>query len=108
LEQQCKAIDEEVADYIINNPLIQLLKSGIIYKKSEGALQRWQERFMLLTNCGILYFKPNSLQPQKFKLLNNFIVKPLEEKEEKRQGRKFCFKISFNKLYTKRDLLISC
>lgn len=84
LEQQCMTIDPEAAQYISENPLIQLLKSGIIYKRSEGALRRWQERYMMLTNCGLLYFKSNSLQPQKFKLLNNFIVYPLNAKEEQK------------------------
>lgn len=30
LEQQCRAIDPEVTKYITDNPLIQLLKSGVI------------------------------------------------------------------------------
>jgi hypothetical protein len=58
LEEQCFAIDKSFTKKIKDNSLIQLLKSGIVYKKSERmAFGRWVERFLILTNCGLIYFK---------------------------------------------------
>ena len=68
------SIDKQYAMSIIENPMIQLLKSGVVWKKSDGMFNKWEERFLVLTNCGLLYFKKGHDQPQKFKLLNNFIV----------------------------------
>lgn len=108
LEGQCSSVDTEVTQYIIDNPLVQVLKSGVVWKKSEGTFRRWTQRYCILTNGGLIYFKTNSTQPQKFMLLNNYIVKALSEKEEKSAGRKYCFKVVFNHFLTKRDLIISC
>jgi len=63
--------------------MIQVLKSGIVTKKSEGTFNiSWEERFLVLCNCGLLYFKRGEDQPKKFKSLNNFIVTGLDDKEE--------------------------
>ena len=53
----------EIGQNVVQNPLIQLLKSGVIWKKSDGAFNKWEERFLMLTNCGLLYFKKGSNQP---------------------------------------------
>ena len=62
LEEQCAVVDREYAESVRENPLVLLAKSGTVYKKSEGAtFAKWEERFLLLTNCGLLYFKRGSL-----------------------------------------------
>jgi len=70
MRKQVEELDKKFAKNVVENPLIQLLKSGIIWKKSDGAFNKWEERFLLLSNCGLLYFKSGHAQPQKFKLLN--------------------------------------
>lgn len=84
LYEQINKIDHDYTMSVVNNPLIQLLKTGVVLKKSDGTrFSKWEERFMMLTNCGLLYFKKGQEQPQKFKLLNNFIVRILTEEEQK-------------------------
>lgn len=41
LQDQLMAIDKPYAMSIIENPMIQLLKSGVIWKKSEGRFSKW-------------------------------------------------------------------
>lgn len=88
--------------------MIQVLKSGVVHKKSQGTFNiSWEERFLVLCNCGLLYFKRGEDQPKKFKSLNNFIVTGLTSDEEKKQGKSNMFKVAFNKVYVKKDMLIS-
>ena len=63
--------------------MILTLKTGIVLKKSEGGWVKhgWEERFLVLSNCGLMYFKREEEQPQKFKSLNNFIVESLSNEE---------------------------
>lgn len=106
-EKKCTSVDLPYAKSIINSPLILLLKSGIVYKRSEGTFEQWKERFLMLSNCGLLYFKKGAMQPAKYKLLNNFIVVPLTPEEEKKQSKKNVIRVKFNKTQVKRDLFIS-
>ena len=84
------------------------LKTGIVHKKSEGAFVSWEERFLVLANCGLLYFKKGEDQPKKFKSLNNFIVKALTPEEEAKLSKKNVLRVSFNKIHVKKDMLIAC
>jgi len=84
------------------------LKTGIVQKKSEGAFVSWEERFLVLANCGLLYFKKGEDQPKKFKSLNNFIVKALTPEEERKVSKKNVLRVSFNKIHVKKDMLIAC
>ena len=56
-------VDKKFADNVIQNPLIQVLKTGVVFKKSEGKFHKWEERFFLLCDCGLLYFKRGNDQP---------------------------------------------
>ena len=59
MSEQIYMHDPAFADAVVNNAMIQLLKSGVVYKKSESSGMfggGWEERFMCLTNCGLLYF----------------------------------------------------
>lgn len=57
LLDQAMALDPDYAQSVLDNPMIQIKKSGVISKKSEGMFNSWEERFLVLTNCGLLYFK---------------------------------------------------
>ena len=60
-----------------------IAKVGPLLKKSEGLFGGWQERFCVLTNAGLLYFKVDKMQdkgdlaPQNFKPLNDFIIQEI-------------------------------
>jgi len=76
-------------------------------------MAKWEERFLILCNCGLLYFKKGHGQPQKFKLLNNFMVVPLGPQEEAKQKKQFLFKINFSKegsdnKKADKNMLIAC
>lgn len=70
-------VDEGYSKMVVENPLIQLLRTGPVFKKSDGMMNSWEQRFLMITNCGLLYFKKGNDQPQKFKSLNNFIIQVL-------------------------------
>lgn len=109
MSEQIYMHDPDFADAVVNNAMIQLLKTGVVYKKSESSGLfggGWEERFMCLTNCGLLYFAKGQDQPKKFKALNNFIFKPLTDEEEKSLGKQNVLKLIFNKKLVKQDMLI--
>ena len=102
--------DPAFTDAVVNNAMIQCLKTGIVQKKSDSGGMfggGWEERFMCLTNCGLLYFARGQDQPKKFKALNNFIFKPLNDADEKRLGKKNILRLIFNKKLVKNDLFVS-
>ena len=108
LYEQIYRIDQDYTLSVVNNPLIQLLKTGVVFKKSDGGrFAKWEERFMMLTNCGLLYFKKGQEQPQRFKLLNNFIVRIPTEAETKQMKKQYVFRIIFNLKTVKKDLFVS-
>lgn len=84
------------------------LKTGIISKKSEGRFNKWEERFLTLTNVCLLYFKKGEDHPRKFKALNNFVFVNLSEAEEKKKGRQHIILIKFNKNLVAKDQFIAC
>ena len=59
LYDQVKLIDLRFASIIVNNPMIDTIRTGIVLKKSDGNWGGWDERFLVLCNCGLLYFKKN-------------------------------------------------
>ena len=92
--EQVNALDPVFTAQIIDNALIQLLKTGFVEKRSDGGMfTSWEERFLLLTDAGLIYFKKNNDQPQKYKTLNNFIVQAIDGAAAKKAGRMFMFKI---------------
>jgi len=84
------------------------LKTGIIAKRSDGRFNKWEDRFLALTNVGLLYFKKGDDQPRKFKTLNNFVFVNLTEAEEKKKGRQHIILIKFNKKNGAKDQFIAC
>lgn len=105
---QAQVIDPVFVAATIQNPLIQCFKTGIVEKRSEGRFAKWEQRFLVLTNCCILYFKKGLDQPQKFKALNSFQILSLNETEEKSKGRPHVIKLVFNKKLVAKDMLIAC
>ena len=93
---------------VIQNPFVQALKVGFIQKKSDGRFNKWEDRFLALTNICLLYFKKGEEAPRKFKILNNFILINVTESEEKKLGRRNVIKIVFNKKLIAKDNYISC
>jgi hypothetical protein len=51
------ALDADYCQSVLDNPMIQIKKSGVVWKKSDGVFNKWEERFLVLTDCGLLYFK---------------------------------------------------
>lgn len=101
-------IDPKFVKKVMDNPMACVHKTGLIHKKSEGIYAVWEERFLVLTNCGFLYFKQGVDQPKKFKPLNNFILESLTPEEEEKVGKPNCFRVRFSKSIAHKDNLISC
>lgn len=107
MHDQALVIDPSYVNSVILNPLIQCLKTGVVEKKSEGRFHKWEQRFMILTNCCLLYFKKGMDQPQKFKALNQFQIINLSEEEETQKGRPNIIKLVFNKRLVAKDMMIA-
>ena len=64
----------------MRNYFVCIRKVGVLEKKSDGFFGSWQERFVVLTNAGLIYFKvgkmksEDDLVPQNFKPLNDFVL----------------------------------
>lgn len=108
IREKASQRDPKYVSQVIQNPFVQALKVGYIEKKSDGRFNKWEPRFLALTNICLLYFKKGEEQPRKFKVLNNFILINVTEAEEKKLGRKNIIKIVFNKKLIAKDNYIAC
>lgn len=108
VREQASKTDPAFVSRVIHDPFVQALKVGFIQKKSDGRFNKWEDRFLALTNICLLYFKKGEEQPRKFKILNNFILINVTEAEEKKLGRKNIIKIVFNKKLIAKDNYIAC
>ena len=61
LYNQVRDIDPKWAQLMLLNPMAMVYQAGNVFKRSEGVLNRWEERFLVLTNCGLLYFKKGDI-----------------------------------------------
>ena len=57
LKQEVQQRDGNFANKIMGNYFACIRKVGTLTKKSEGFFGNWQERFVVLTNAGLVYFK---------------------------------------------------
>ena len=80
LKQEVQQRDGQFAGKIMRNYFANIRKVGTLTKKSEGFFGNWQERFVVLTNAGLIYFKKDNMRkeedlvPQNFKPLNDFVL----------------------------------
>ena len=64
----------------MRNYFTTIRKVGTLMKKSEGFFGSWEQRFVVLSNAGLIYFKVDNmkkeddLKPQNFKPLNDFVL----------------------------------
>mmetsp|Transcript_38602 Transcript_38602/g.50599 ORF Transcript_38602/g.50599 Transcript_38602/m.50599 type:complete len:186 (+) Transcript_38602:3266-3823(+) len=100
LKQEVLQRDSAFTNKVMRNFFTCIRKVGTLNKKSPGFLARWQTRFVVLSNAGLIYFKVGDMQskddlsPQHFKPLNDFVVKEASEAET---GKPNCFYIIFCK-----------
>lgn len=80
LKQEVEQRDSAYALKITRNYFTCIRKAGTLWKKSEGFFGNWQQRFVVLSNAGLIYFKVDSmkkeddLKPQNFKPLHDFVL----------------------------------
>ena len=80
LKQEVQQRDGNFFNKLMNNYFACIRKVGTLTKKSEGFFGNWQERFVVLTNAGLIYFKKDNMKkaedlvPQNFKPLNDFVL----------------------------------
>lgn len=85
LKQEVLQRDTAFTNKVLRNYFVCIRKVGTLYKKSEGFFNTWQERFVVLSNAGLIYFKvdqmkkEDDLQPQNFKPLNDFVLVEVPE-----------------------------
>merc|ERR1712083_164650 len=98
LKQECMTKDPVFTNKVLSNYFILIRKVGPIFKKGGKLFSAWQERFVVLTNAGLVYFKVDEmrkeedLEPQNYKPLNDFVITECSEKEA---GKPFAFKVLF-------------
>ena len=85
LKQEVTQRDQNFAGKIMRNYFVCIRKVGTLWKKSEGFFGNWQQRFVVLSNAGLIYFKvdkmkrEDDLQPQNFKPLHDFVLVEVPE-----------------------------
>ena len=74
------AKDQIFTSKVLRNYFTLIRKVGTLWKRGSGFFGSWQQRFVVLTNAGLLYFrvdemrKEEDLEPQNFKPLNDFVI----------------------------------
>jgi len=77
--------DSVFSEKILRNYFTCIRKVGTMWKKSDGFFGSWQQRFVVLSNAGLIYFKvekmkkEDDLQPQNFKPLHDFVLQEVPE-----------------------------
>jgi len=61
LRQECLLRDKLYANRVLNNMFTQLKKAGNLQKRNGGFFGSWTPRFAVLSNAGLVYFKPDSI-----------------------------------------------
>ncbi len=85
LKQEVLQRDPAFTNKVLRNYFTCIRKVGCLWKKSEGFFGNWQQRFVVLSNAGLIYFKidvmnsKDDLTPQNFKPLNDFVLQEVSE-----------------------------
>ena len=85
LKQEVSQRDSAFAGRILRNYFTCIRKCGTLWKKSEGFFGNWQQRYVVLCNAGLIYFKgekmkkEDDLSPQNFKPLSDFVLVEVPE-----------------------------
>jgi len=80
LKQECMAKDPVFTSKVLRNYFTLIRKVGPLWKYGGKMFGSWQERFVVITNAGLVYFKVDEmrkeedLEPQNFKPLNDFVI----------------------------------
>ena len=111
LKAECMAKDPGFTQKVLRNYFTLIRKVGSVYKRGGKLIATWQQRFVVVSNAGLVYFKVDEmrkeedLEPQNFKPLNDFAI---TEVDEKSAGRAFAFKIVFCEgSIIQKDLLLA-
>lgn len=110
LKVELSKVDKRFVEQICENIYLCCVRVGFIWKCTHRVLKsdEWSEKFCVLTNAGFVYFntkKRGDYDPRKFYPLNDFTVQELEEKQVK--GRKWAFKIVFERHEVSKDLVLA-
>lgn len=80
LKMECERKDPIFTQKVLRNYFTLIRKVGSVYKRGGKLVASWQQRFVVLTNAGLVYFKidemkkEEDLEPQNFKPLNDFAI----------------------------------
>ena len=111
LKDECRRLDPVFTNKVLRNYFTLIRKVGTLWKRGGKIMNQWQQRFVVLTNAGLVYFKVDEmrkeedLEPQNFKPLNDFVIVPCKPKEV---NKPFAFKILFSKgVLIQKDLILA-
>merc|ERR1711893_247099 len=111
LKDECRRLDPVFTNKVLRNYFTLIRKVGTLWKRGGKIMNSWQQRFVVLTNAGLVYFKVDEmrkeedLEPQNFKPLNDFVILPCKPKEV---NKPFAFKILFCKgVLIQKDLILA-
>jgi hypothetical protein len=85
LKQEVLQRDPLFTSKVLRNYFTCIRKVGPLWKKADSIFDRWQQRFVVLSNAGLIYFKMDQMEkkgdlaPQNFRPLNDFVVKDAPE-----------------------------
>ena len=85
LKQEVVQRDPTFTSKVLRNYFTCIRKVGQLEKLGEGLFGRWQTRFCVLSNAGLIYFKMDSMKskddlaPQNFKPLHDFVLQDVKD-----------------------------
>ena len=64
LKQECLAKDPVFTNKVLRNYFTLIRKVGTLWKRGGGFFGSWQQRFVVLTNAGLMYFKVDEMRKE--------------------------------------------
>ena len=64
LKMECLAKDSVFTMKVLRNYFTLIRKVGSLWKRGAGFFGSWQQRFVVLTNAGLVYFKVDEMKKE--------------------------------------------
>ena len=64
LKMECEAKDPVFTNKVLRNYFTLIRKVGTLWKRGGGFFGSWQQRFVVLTNAGLMYFRVDEMKKE--------------------------------------------
>ena len=64
LKDECRRLDPVFTNKVLRNYFTLIRKVGTLWKRGGKIMNSWQQRFVVLTNAGLVYFKVDEMRKE--------------------------------------------